>query len=81
VKRSGILNWAMLSSAFQITGKPYEFGGESISCCSSMNIFYLARRMSHRCYCADLSRAIDSSVKDKVKDLTGNDDYEFGDLR
>ena len=46
-----------------------------------MNIFYLARRMSHRCYCADLSRAIDSSVKDKVKDLTGNDDYEIGDLR
>lgn len=32
-------------------------------------------------YFTDLSRAIDSSVKDKVKDLTGNDDYEFGDLR
>jgi hypothetical protein len=29
----------------------------------------------------DLSRAIDASVKDKVKDLTGNEDYEFGDLR
>ena len=29
----------------------------------------------------DLSRAIDASVKDGVKDLTGNDgDYEFGDL-
>ncbi|KAL3807972.1 hypothetical protein ACHAXA_010774 [Cyclostephanos tholiformis] len=28
----------------------------------------------------DLARAIDSSVKDKVCDLTGNDDYEFGDL-
>ena len=30
----------------------------------------------------DLSRAIDTSVKDKVKDLTGNidGDYEFGDL-
>jgi hypothetical protein len=37
--------------------------------------------ISHRCYCTDLSRAIDSSVKDKVKDITGNDDYEFGDLR
>jgi hypothetical protein len=30
---------------------------------------------------ADLSRAIDSSVKEKINDLTGNDDYEFGDLR
>lgn len=28
----------------------------------------------------DLSRAIDSSIKDKINDLTGNDDYEFGDL-
>ncbi|KAL3772546.1 hypothetical protein ACHAWU_006744 [Discostella pseudostelligera] len=28
----------------------------------------------------DLSRAIDSSVKEKINDLTGNDDYEFGDL-
>ena len=32
-------------------------------------------------YYTDLSRAIDSSVKDKINDLTGNDDYEFGDLR
>ena len=29
----------------------------------------------------DLSKAIDSSIKDKINDLTGNDDYEFGDLR
>ncbi|KAL7537387.1 hypothetical protein ACHAWF_005745 [Thalassiosira exigua] len=28
----------------------------------------------------DLSRAIDTSVKDKINDLTGNEDYEFGDL-
>ena len=38
----------------------------------------------HNMSCAtstDLSRAIDSSVKEKINDLTGNDDYEFGDLR
>mmetsp|Transcript_33692 Transcript_33692/g.70834 ORF Transcript_33692/g.70834 Transcript_33692/m.70834 type:complete len:389 (-) Transcript_33692:48-1214(-) len=28
----------------------------------------------------DLSRAVDTSIKDKINDLTGNDDYEFGDL-
>jgi hypothetical protein len=28
----------------------------------------------------DLSRKIDESIKDKVNDLTGNDDYAFGDL-
>ncbi|KAL9182437.1 hypothetical protein ACHAXT_013089 [Thalassiosira profunda] len=28
----------------------------------------------------DLSRAIDSSIKDKVNDLTGQEEYEFGDL-
>lgn len=31
-------------------------------------------------YITDLSRAIDSSIKDKINDLTGNDEYEFGDL-
>ena len=30
---------------------------------------------------ADLSRAIDASIKGKVNDLTGNEEYEFGDLR
>ena len=29
---------------------------------------------------ADLSRTVDSSIKDKINDLTGNEDYEFGDL-
>jgi hypothetical protein len=48
-----------------------------MACCRSMELSYL----SHPCYCGDLSRAIDSSVKDKVKDIAGNDDYEFGDLR
>lgn len=28
----------------------------------------------------DLSRTIDSSIKDKINDVTGNDEYEFGDL-
>jgi len=28
----------------------------------------------------DLSRAVDTSIKDKINDLTGSDDYEFGDL-
>ena len=32
-------------------------------------------------YYADLSKAIYSSIKDKINDLTDNDDYEFGDLR
>jgi len=28
----------------------------------------------------DLSKTIDSSIKEKINDITGNDDYEFGDL-
>lgn len=45
-----------------------------------LRYIYSITCVTHEHYITDLSRTIDSSIKDKINDLTGNDEYEFGDL-
>ena len=50
------------------------------ACSFVYSIHNISSHEYNQLHITDLSRTIDSSIKDKINDLTGNEEYEFGDL-